>query len=496
MSNVRVTYSGLIAFLVSISGVITGTIFVVIISRRLSPDEFGLWSLIGFMLGYVLILEPITTYWTTRQLAREKEVGKTAVASISMFSSGGIIIYFIIVLFVGKYLEADSDVLLVSGLLVPLMFFINLFNGIALSNKPQSISYGTLAFEVIKIPIGAFFIIFLEFGIMGAILTTIIGQIIRLVILFFFNKERISGKIKLSIIKFWIKMSWLVLYSGSAGLIHKFDVMSVTMITNSLSVLAYWQAGLTTSGIVAISNSISQALYPKLLAENKKEYAQETLKRTLFFAIPIVGMAIVFAKPVMHVLNPIYADASLIVIFLASQSLVGVLTGIYTNILTAFEKVDKDSNSTFKQYVKSRLFFIPTINHLIAITYIVTLLVFLFFFTENSNEIEIVSIWSIILLCTHTPYMIYLMSVVQKTHNISFPLKELIKYGTVTLFAGTISYVIIENYLEYSESVFDFLPQFIPIVILGGIIYFGITYLIDKSVRNLFKSIWREILKK
>jgi len=61
---------------------------------------------------------------------------------------------------------------------------------------------------------------------------------------------------------------------------------------------------------------------------------------------------------------------------------------------------------------------------------------------------------------------------------------------------GTVAYVIIDNYLEYSESVFDFLPQFIPIVILGVTIYFGIVYLIDKSARNLFKSIWREIFSK
>jgi len=496
MSNVRVTYSGLISFLVSVSGVITGTIFVVIITRRLSPEDFGLWSLIGFMIGYVMILEPITTYWTTRQLARGEKVGKTAVASISMFSSGGIIIYFIIALFIGKNLNANLDVLLVSVLLVPLMFFINLFNGIALTNKPQSISYGNLIFEIIKIPIGAFFIIFLEFGLMGAILTLIIGQVVRLGILFSFNKEMITGGIKFAFIKFWTKMSWIVLYASSAGLIHRFDVLSVSLISSSLTVLAYWQAGLTAAGLVSISSSISQALYPKLLAENKKEYANEILKKTLFFGIPILGTAIIFAKPVLHVLNPIYAEASLIVIFIAVNSLVGVVTGIYTNILSAFEKVDTDSNSTFKQYVKSKLFFIPTISHMIAITYVTTLLVFMVFFADTQNEIDIVVTWSMIMIATHTPFMIYLMSVVRKNYKVSFPLKEMTMYSAVTLLAGTISYVIIDNYLEYSESVFDFLPQFIPIVILGGAIYFGVVYLIDKSVRNLFKSIWREILKK
>jgi len=160
------------------------------------------------------------------------------------------------------------------------------------------------------------------------------------------------------------------------------------------------------------------------------------------------------------------------------------------------KKVDTDKNSTFKQYVKSKLFFIPTIYHIRSIIYIATLLVFLFFFANNANEIDIVITWSMILFVTHIPFMIYLMSIVMKNYKISFPFKEITMYSAVTLLAGTIAYVIIDNYLEYSESVFDFLPQFIPIVILSGTIYFGIVYLIDKSTRNLFKSIWREILKK
>ena len=39
MSSIRVTYSGLIAFGVSLIGVITGTIFVIMVTRKLTPDE-------------------------------------------------------------------------------------------------------------------------------------------------------------------------------------------------------------------------------------------------------------------------------------------------------------------------------------------------------------------------------------------------------------------------------------------------------------------------
>jgi hypothetical protein len=59
LSNIRVTYSGLYAFFVSIIGIVTGLIFILIITRNLSPEEFGTWSLIGSIIGYVMISESI-----------------------------------------------------------------------------------------------------------------------------------------------------------------------------------------------------------------------------------------------------------------------------------------------------------------------------------------------------------------------------------------------------------------------------------------------------
>ena len=59
MSNIRVTYSGLISLAVGFSSLLTGTIFTLIVTRSLTPEEFGTWGLIGGLLSYVLIVEPI-----------------------------------------------------------------------------------------------------------------------------------------------------------------------------------------------------------------------------------------------------------------------------------------------------------------------------------------------------------------------------------------------------------------------------------------------------
>jgi hypothetical protein len=497
LSNIRVTYSGLIAFSVALIGVITGTIFVIMVTRRLSPEEFGLWTLIGSLVGYVTIIEPIVTYWTTRQIARGERVAKTAISTSGVFSGVGIIAYFGIALFTAYTLEVDFTILLIASLLIPLTFLTNILNSISLGYKPQHVSFGSLSFEITKIPLGIIFVVLLQFGIIGALITTILASSIRLILLFILLKDQIPGTINFATIKFWLKMSWLTVYQSSYGLIYKFDVLVFSILTGSLTGIAYWGAAAAISNLVVHSRSLSQGLYPKLLATSRNEIAEENFKRTMYFAIPILGVTIVFVKPMMYILNPIYAEGFFIAIIISIRSFVNMIMGFFMSILESYEKVDLDQKAGFRKYMKSNLFLTPTIMILISVIYVGGLAIFLVFpGIDHTDEINLVVGWSYILLFVSIGFMLLSALLVQKRYQISIPFIPIGKYSIVTLASSIIVYLIIENYLIYTESVYDFIPQLIPIIILGGIMYFGLTYLIDKSTRNLFTSILREIKNK
>ena len=85
MSKIRVTYSGLIALTVGLVSVITGIVFTLIVTRQLTADEFGTWALIGGLLSYVIITETTISYWTTREIARGNESGRTALFASGVF---------------------------------------------------------------------------------------------------------------------------------------------------------------------------------------------------------------------------------------------------------------------------------------------------------------------------------------------------------------------------------------------------------------------------
>jgi len=495
LSNIRVTYSGFIAFAVALIGIITGTIFVVIVTRRLSPEEFGLWTLLGSLVSYVTIIEPILTYWTTRQIARGEKIGKTALSTNSILAVIGFVIYFVIALMVSNSLNIDLMILLLASLLIPLSFVNNLLNSICAGFKPQSVSYGIVAFETSKIPFGVFFVILLSLGIYGAILTTILASLTKLILLLIMSREKLIGSIDRNSIKFWFRMSWLTLYMNIHGFIYKLDVLIFSLMTNSLFGLAIWGVTSAASNFVGNSDRISQGLFPKLLTTRKKEMIEENLRRTMFFAIPILGATILFAKAALHTLNPKYVEADVIVVILAFRTLLNVLTGFFFNMMESFEDVDLDKKAPIKLFIKSKLFSIPTLWLIFSLIYVISLFIFLLYFTEKS-DIELVFYWSLILLFTTIPFMIYGLVTAKLKHFVVFPTKSVGKYTIATIVAMILTYLVANSTLTYPEVIWEFLPQIIPLVVMGGIIYFAITYAIDKSTRELVKMIRGEIWKK
>ena len=102
MSDIRVTYTGLISLIGGIISIFTGVIFTLIITRSVTPEEYGTWGLIVGLITYVSLIGPIVSYWSTRDTARNIQSGKTAVLSSILLSIGAISIYILISYLMGN----------------------------------------------------------------------------------------------------------------------------------------------------------------------------------------------------------------------------------------------------------------------------------------------------------------------------------------------------------------------------------------------------------
>ena len=497
MSNVRVTYSGLIAFIISISSVFTGLIFTLTVTRQLSQLEFGMWSLIGSLTAYVFVVQPIIGYWVTREVARDQNSAKTAFASNNVMMMLGIIIYFIIAHIIGNQSDADLNILYFAAILIPVNFVRTILSSIGIGFKPHIVQYGLAIFEISKIILGLLLVYYLELGLEGAILTITLATIASIIIQAFYVKEKIVGNFERDYLKKWLKLFWLPSYPQIARIIKNSDIVAFTFLTSSVNGLAYWGAANAVAQAVIHASKINQGMYPKLLGGGKKEYLQENLTYFFYLVFPLASMVIVFAKPALFALNPLYDLASNIVIVLVFSIFQMSINKIFVSGLQGIEKVDLKPDATFKDHFKSKLFYLPTIQNFRAAWYLGILVVTLIYFkSQGVSELELVFIWAIVDCISRVPQTVYLYTMVKREFSPKIKKKYVIKYFVIAtiVFGGV--FVLMDNTLTYHISIFQFLPEFLAYVILAISGYLGITYISDLRTRKLINNIINELKQK
>lgn len=463
-----------------------------IVTRTLTPKEFGMWGLIGGLINYVIITEHIVSYWATRETARGIESGKTAIFSSGLISLTAILGYIMIAYFVGLKTDADKNILLFAAILVPVNFLNMTLSAVNLGWKPHAISYSSLSFGLTEVVSSLILVYFLHMGIIGLILTVFIAYVSSIIILLVYTLSKIKSKFKKEFLVKWLKHFWIPLYPGVISTVSAMDVTVFSIFTGSVIGLAYWSASKAIATIVGQSQLISRAIYPKLLHGGSGEYVQENLTHLFYFAIPLVALTITFARPALFALNPLYEQAVPVVTIMVIQVFLTVLSNTFQSFILGMEKVDMTEKSTFKDYVKSKLFVLPTIILIQFSSYLISLTLILLFLA-NSSQLNLLIYWSIVSLVTQLPFTIYFYYVIRRNFNIQLNFSSLLKYLLVSIGTFGIAYLLMGHFLTYEKNILKFLPSLSLFVIFGIGSYLIITCLVDSKTRNLLKAVIGEI---
>ena len=493
MSDIRVTYSGLIGFAVAMGGIVSGIVFTIIVTRQLEIEEFGIWAVIGGMIGYSIAAEPIISYWTTRQIARNEPVGKTSLVSSSLFAGFSIPIYVISVYLFSDVEPEFFDSMILAVILIPVTFMRSTLSAINRGHKPHATNIGKMVFESLKIPAGLVLVFFLDLGLNGAIFAVFIAHLGDIAVQLRYAKQQLSVSLNFLYLKNWFKQSWMPLYGQIAGVLQSLDVVIFTAITGSVIGVAYYAAALVVASIVGHAGQVSLALYPKLLAKGSHEYISENFARMIYFAMPLMIIAIIFSRHALFVLNPEYVHAGIVVIFLSLGMFFTIITNFFHQILMGIDTVDVKKNPSLSKLLHSNLFLVGTISNIRHTIYIVILIASLYIF-QDLPDIELVTVWSIILFVLSIPFLIYSGFLVRRYTTFTIPYITILKYliggaGISVVFALTNEHVVV-----FDTSIYSYLPELILELVLCSIIYLGITYAIDHKTRKLFRLILSEVL--
>ena len=496
MSKIRVTYSGLISFATNLVSVVTGLIFVIIVTRTLTIEEFGTWGLISGLFAYAVIISPVVCYWSTRETARGEKSGKTAVTTNSLLSFLGVTIYVIIAYFVAKQSNLDESVILFAAILLPVIFLNDTLVSIIRGWKTHSLNYGKLAFEISKILFVVIFVYFWNLGVWGAIVALFIAYLPSIAILLIYNIPKIKDEFNFEYVKKWFKLFWVPTYRQLPGTLVLTDVVIFSVITGSVVGVAYFTAARTIGYLVDHTRTIAQAMYPKLLEGGKQEFLQENLMLFFFLSFPLVGLSIIFSEAGLFMLNPIYVIASPVVIFLSLRAFLAALNSNFFLGLQGLDKVDVEKKSTFKDYAKSQLMLNPTFQLIRSAIYFGSLAIIFSVETDKNFNIELISLWALIGLLVEIPLTCYMIHLVKKQFTLNLQWSSITKYFLTCLGVFGLTYFLMQEFLVFEEAIFIFLPNLLPFIIFGAVLYFGITIIIDKRAKNLATKIFAEINSK
>lgn len=496
MSNVRVTYTGLIALIFGLAAMFTTMIFTLIITRTLTPEEYGTWGIISSMLVYAVAVEPLIGYWIAREIARKKESGKTGIVTSSFLSVGGIGIYIIFSYIVGIQSNIDLTIILLASILIPLRYVNGTLSAINLSWKPHTMSYALIVQSITQIPLTLLFVYFLEWGVAGLIFSVVITQTVANVMLSIYTKEKIKGIFKKEFTIKWFKLFWLSLYPSFSGIIFRLDVIIFTLITGSIMGVAFWSASFAISTVISHSALITRAIYPKLLEGSGTKYIQKNFTQFFYFSIPLTILIITFAKPALFVLNPNYAEAHIALSFLSVAIFFNTVGAVIEMIIYGNEDVDRFENATFKEFIKSKLFFMPSLEVIQQSIYIVMLVIGFIILMPLVSEIELIVFWAILAMIIRIPFTLYKYKLIKKDIKLKLEIKNIFNYTIVSIVVFGSTFIIYQKYLIYTETIFVFLPNLLVYVIVSGIGYLIITYFTDLKTKNLFNSIIGEMKRK
>ena len=494
MDDIRVTYSGLLGFAVAMGGMVAGLAFTIIVTRQLSPEEFGVWAVIGSMTSYSTAAELVISYWTTRQVARGKPVGKTSMVSTSMFAGGSIPIYLMSIYLFTSIEPAFFDAMLLGALLVPVLFVEYTLSGVNMGHRPHGVSVAMAAFQATKIPAGLALVFFLGLGLEGAILAVFAAHLVDIVVQLRYARPRLAVRLDFAYLWGWIRQSWMPLYGRIPAVLYTLDILLYTMITGSVVGAAYYAAALAAAKVVGRTNQVSQALYPKLLAKGNRDHISENFTLLMYFAIPLLVLSVLFSRHAMYLLNPEYVVAWVAGALLAVAMFLHVLMNFARNVLRGIEDVDLEERPSYSALLKSKLFLVATIDIVYYIVYLVALAVSLYIF-RDMPEPMLVMVWSSVMLAVSGPFLLYFALLVRR-HSPFRPSGNILRYVGGAAGMAAVFFATHDTVAVFDISIYSYLPGLLSELAICCLTYLGITYVIDRKIRLLFGRVISEIVSR
>ena len=490
-AQVRLRHTSFINYALNIASAIFSIFFLIVLTRRLSIEDYGTWVMIWRYVGYFLIPSVIFTTWVTRDISRGKNTSITSIITSIFFGAASIPFYLLVVIFISGNLQQPLVPLLVSSLILFLDFLNYGLGSVSFGHAPQITGYATFAYRVGSLIFGLIFVGSMALGLTGAVIAALIGRVMMNSVSIIMNRSILrKSSFQPHQIIMWIKSSWLPIFGSVAGLLVTFDVLVVSLVYNSQVPVAYYGVCISIASFAAFASVVSSSLYPKILCNRNTEDLKEAIWLTSLLSLPIIFLMMIYAEPLCAILNLNYIGVVPSLRIMVFGIYFSLMSGIATTVYYGLDPFDEKKLES-KTLLKSSIFKGYRISFVFGAIYLLILYVLS---SLSIDYLSFVIIWVSALALLYIISLAAFIILIRRHFGMVFPIYSALK--DIVIFAIPAVVSIIPSILfpvSISESFYLTLYSLIPTALLSLAIYFGILYIIERRFRAALRDVMKTI---
>jgi hypothetical protein len=462
------------------------------IARSLLPihqTEYDLWFNINDIIPYFTLMAGVLPFWIMRFVTRDKEEAvKTGIFANLTISVVAILAYLLLIPVITSNLAISGiylPIYFLGGIQIVELYSIAVLEACLQGRIPRTVGYGLLVQQVCKVVLGYILIVQLDQLLLGVLVTTIAASALQVFYYFKLLAHELRQRIRWEYLREWLKGSVVNIYNVAGNQVAAF-IFIMLFAYGGEGARGRLGASSIVVNVITYSSFLAYALYPKLLAERRREDITTSIKTVLMFAIPMTVGVVTLSDSYITILTEIYRDSATILIVLALDAFVTVVSGLFSSVLFGVETVDEGAKLSLRQLTKSRLFIAFSLPYLHSAITLPTAFYILTNYASKQPYYAALYV-SIINSVAHFAMFLILYIIVRGMIKIDIPWRSLTKYLLAAAVMGTVLYVI-----PHPTRILTTLAE----TAVGGAIYLGLLMGIDKEARTLPKQILREIRPK
>lgn len=484
--------TGLLVFAGRIVSAFTGLLFTVMAARWLNPSGFGTWEVIVTIVAFASYPVGTVAYWTARDVARGKMLGRTSLAAGTLLSTLGLVLYFGFSFFTYSRIASSLLPFLLGGILVPLSYWSGVANSMVTGYRPVVYGYSLVFSEIVKVFVAYESLYVYQLGINGVLVALMAAYLVQSLVSTYLVRNSVSEGYDPAIFRKWLRLAWIPALSYLPITLAVADTYMVALI-HGTTVVGTYQVAFTVATIVTYATGLVFSMYPLLLRGGDQRLPSVSLEFSMLFAIPMAAGCIVLSGPILFLFGPKYVPGALGLGILAVMFIFNNVSLLLDQTLTGTEKVDVGERPSFRNLVRSNLLFVPSVNIAYSVAYLVTLFLALTYAAAAGFSVSAdVASWATVQLAATVVFVALKLRRLRKVARLA-PGRSILYYLVGAGAMAAVVYLVSPSVANQGLDTLAYGARLLLLVLLGGPVYFGVVYVLDSKFRELARSSLRRL---